>query len=164
MIAGDALTLLGATEQEVHSAIRIFQASAEALKKQEKELAKISQPDPSTIVIDLTAVHAPVRKSIEEMQANLRAELPAGMAEVLISSIPWKSYYLPENVSTLTFTARQNSDGYVSGNIRSNSDHFSQTISTAIEPPNGSPLDASRILPGWDNLLDDITIVPQPVE
>lgn len=158
--AADVLTVLGATQEEQRAAGTLFETAAGELRMSEKELAKVTQPDPTKIHIDLAAVRGPAGEIVRNLQNNLRSTLPAATADLLISSIKWDDYYIPGGETSVTLTLRQNTDGRTWGDVRSNTGYHGQSVSTFLEPSDGSPASAGAVFRQWAPLVGDLRIVP----
>ena len=158
--AADVLTVLGATEEEQRAAGTYFETAANELRVKEKELAKVTQPDPAKIHIDLAAVRGPAVEIVRNLQNNLRSTLPGATADLLISSIKWDDYYIPGGETSVTLTLKQNTDGRTWGDVRSTTGYHGQSISTYLEPSDGSPVSAGAVFRQWAPLVGDLRIAP----
>lgn len=159
----DALTILGATDEEHRAVGAAFEKARAELVGKEKELARVTQPDPSKIEIDLTAVKEHATRIVRGIQDDLRTTLPSSTAEILISSIEWGDYYIPGGETSMIFTIERSPGGRIHAYARSNNDFYGQSVNSQVELPEDTPIQARAIFGNsWGHLLQDLTILPTP--
>ena len=159
---GRALETLGSSQSECDEIKDLIKKSKDEIYAAEKTHFKLGRVTPDHIEIDTSGIQEPVAAIIGRLQDGIHATLDPEAADVLVSAIDWKFYYLIDEKSTTSLEINRNETGKLMAWVRTSKGAASGSEVDKKFPDDGNPLPAEQIFPElWRPYLKGLTLVPK---
>ncbi|MES2921852.1 MAG: hypothetical protein V4819_09905 [Verrucomicrobiota bacterium] len=155
-----AFPFLGATEAEEAEIKTSLKRAKDELLAAEKRLIKVIQTDQTQIRMDNSSMRDVAQSVAQQVQTDIRSNLPGDTAEILISSINWEQFYPTDekNFPTLSII-RQSSSRISAMEMIGGGGHGGQVHGFADD---GTPIPADQVFNDrWKPFLKGLTLLPQ---
>jgi len=91
----DAMNLLGVDKTGQDAVAALMKDINARMLAEEKQHVKVKEVSATKIALDHSGMIEPAKRLANEMQEGIRANLPQDLAQAMIESIQWDSFYMP---------------------------------------------------------------------
>ncbi len=161
---GEALTLLGATDEERSQVTELMEQTKTDLFQTERQLLKPKLINDSEATLDLREMDQASAAIIERTQIGLKSILPRDLGEALVNSMNWNHFYRSDQAADsggVRFKILRDASGKLSYEIKFSNGSSMQGSRIELTDE-GRPLRADEVFPErWGKLLVDLELLPE---
>lgn len=154
------LAILGATETESTEIRNSLKRAKDDLHAAEKKLIKVIQTDETEIRMDNSALRDIATSVSQQLQTDIRSNLPTDTAEALISNIKWDQFYPTDEKSFPTLFISRSISGRLNNWVMIRGGGSGDLIQNFAN--DGNPIPADQVYNDrWKPLLKGLTLLPR---
>jgi len=158
-----ALTMLGASEQEKADVIAAIDRNEAVLLAEEKANVKVASMEDSKVTLDLSGMEEPAKRIATQLEEEIRAALPNDLAEALIGSMDLKRYYFMGEARETSFRITRSDSGGLMATQATGGGSTGSGIQPQKFPDDGTPIPAAEVFDKrWSTWLEGVMLQPSP--